>query len=129
MAHGFRIPPFPTRIRPEVMAYLALVWRTFGYSIAATRSAMLALASLAVFFTFLLGWEINRARAPAANCRVVPAVRPAVLHAGDDGAAGYAGHVVHRPRAGFILARIATPPRPSPAPRWCWRKKPASFCP
>lgn len=55
----------PNAHPPAVMAYLALVWRTFGYSIAATRSAMLALASLAVFFTFLLGWDINRARAPA----------------------------------------------------------------
>lgn len=55
----------PNAHPPAVMAYLALVWRTFGYSIAATRSAMLALASLAVFFTFLLGWEISRDRAPA----------------------------------------------------------------
>jgi len=56
----------PNAHPPAVMAYLALVWRTFGYSIAATRSAMLALASLAVFFTFLLSWDINHARAPAA---------------------------------------------------------------
>jgi 4-amino-4-deoxy-L-arabinose transferase-like glycosyltransferase len=55
----------PNAHPPAVMAYLALIWRTFGYSIAATRSAMLALASLAVFLTFLLGWDINRARAPA----------------------------------------------------------------
>src|ERR1700689_319082 len=55
----------PNAHPPAVMAYLALVWRTFGYSIAATRSAMLALASLAVLFTFLLGWELGRARAPA----------------------------------------------------------------
>ncbi len=55
----------PNAHPPAVMAYLALVWRTFGYSIAATRSAMLTLASLAVLFTFLLGWEISRARAPA----------------------------------------------------------------
>jgi 4-amino-4-deoxy-L-arabinose transferase-like glycosyltransferase len=55
----------PNAHPPAVMAYLALVWRTFGYSIAATRSAMLALASLAVFFTFLLGREVGRARAPA----------------------------------------------------------------
>ncbi len=55
----------PNAHPPAVMAYLALVWRTFGYSIAATRSAMLALASLAVVFTFLLGWELDRARLPA----------------------------------------------------------------
>jgi 4-amino-4-deoxy-L-arabinose transferase-like glycosyltransferase len=55
----------PNAHPPAVMAYLALVWRTFGYSIAATRSAMLALASLAVLFTFLLGRKLGRARAPA----------------------------------------------------------------
>jgi hypothetical protein len=55
----------PNAHPPAVMAYLALVWRTFGYSIAATRSAMLALASLAVLFTFLLGREVCRAHAPA----------------------------------------------------------------
>jgi 4-amino-4-deoxy-L-arabinose transferase-like glycosyltransferase len=59
----------PNAHPPEVMAYLALVWRTFGYSIAATRSAMLALASLAVFFTFLLGvvirGDLRGERAPA----------------------------------------------------------------
>lgn len=55
----------PNAHPPAVMAYLALVWRTFGYSIAVTRSAMLALASLAVFFTFLLGRQIGRTRAPA----------------------------------------------------------------
>ena len=53
----------PNAHPPAVMAYLAMVWRTFGYSIAATRSAMLALASLAVFCTFLLGWEISHGRA------------------------------------------------------------------
>jgi 4-amino-4-deoxy-L-arabinose transferase-like glycosyltransferase len=55
----------PNAHPPAVMAYLALVWRTFGYSIAATRSAMLALASLGVFCTFLLGCEISRARVAA----------------------------------------------------------------
>jgi len=55
----------PNAHPPEVMAYLALVWRTFGYSIAATRSAMLALASLAVAFTFVLGRELGRDRALA----------------------------------------------------------------
>ena len=49
----------PNAHPPAVMAYLAMVWRTFGYSIAATRSAMLALASLALFFTFLLAREIS----------------------------------------------------------------------
>src|SRR5690242_6286920 len=31
---------------PGVMAYLALVWRVFGYSIPATRASMLLLSSL-----------------------------------------------------------------------------------
>lgn len=39
---------------PGVMAYLAGIWRVFGYSIAATRAAMLLLASFGVLFTFLL---------------------------------------------------------------------------
>lgn len=52
---------------PGVMAYLALVWKIFGYSIPATRAAMLLLASLTVFFTFLLAIELCRgvAGAPA----------------------------------------------------------------
>jgi hypothetical protein len=55
----------PNAHPPEVMAYLALVWRMFGYSIAATRSAMLALAILAVIFTFLLARDLAPDRAPA----------------------------------------------------------------
>ncbi|MGA2181613.1 MAG: hypothetical protein ABSH47_01160 [Bryobacteraceae bacterium] len=45
---------------PGVMAYLAVVWRLFGYSIPATRVAMLALASVGMLFTFLLGIELCR---------------------------------------------------------------------
>src|SRR5258708_34809631 len=45
---------------PGVMAYLAAVWTAAGYSIEATRSAMLALASLTVFFTFLLAVRFCR---------------------------------------------------------------------
>ena len=55
----------PNAHPPGVMAYLALVWRTFGYSIAATRSAMLTLAILALFCTFFLGRALERERAPA----------------------------------------------------------------
>src|SRR5579884_591802 len=39
---------------PGVMAYLAGVWRVFGYSIFTTRCAMLLLASFGVLFTFVL---------------------------------------------------------------------------
>ena len=44
----------PNSHAPGVMAYLALVWRIFGYSIPATRAAMLVLAGFAAFFTSLL---------------------------------------------------------------------------
>jgi 4-amino-4-deoxy-L-arabinose transferase-like glycosyltransferase len=44
----------PNAHPPGVMAYLAVVWRIFGYSIPATRASMLLLASLAVLFAFLL---------------------------------------------------------------------------
>jgi 4-amino-4-deoxy-L-arabinose transferase-like glycosyltransferase len=55
----------PNAHPPGVMAYLALVWRIAGYSIAATRLAMLALGAAAVFFTYLLGLELSGARASA----------------------------------------------------------------
>jgi 4-amino-4-deoxy-L-arabinose transferase-like glycosyltransferase len=45
---------------PGVMAYLALVWRVFGYSIPATRSAMLLLSALVVLFSFLLAIQLCR---------------------------------------------------------------------
>ncbi len=44
---------------PGVMAYLAGVWRVFGYSIAATRSAMLVLAAFGALFTFLLAERLG----------------------------------------------------------------------
>ncbi len=44
----------PNAHPPGVMAYLAVVWKIFGYSIAATRAAMLLLGSLTAGFTFLL---------------------------------------------------------------------------
>src|SRR5262249_23097336 len=45
---------------PGVMAYLAGVWQIFGYSIESTRAAMLLLASLTLFFAFLLAIELCR---------------------------------------------------------------------
>lgn len=51
----------PNAHPPGVMAYLALVWTVFGYSIAATRAAMLLLASLAVFVTFQLSRRLSPA--------------------------------------------------------------------
>ena len=47
------------------MAYLAVVWHVFGYSILATRVAMLAAAAVAVWLVFLLAIELGR-RAPGA---------------------------------------------------------------
>ena len=49
----------PNAHPPGVMAYLALAWRVFGYSIPTTRSAMLLLASLAVFAAGLLALELR----------------------------------------------------------------------
>jgi 4-amino-4-deoxy-L-arabinose transferase-like glycosyltransferase len=55
----------PNAHPPGVMAYLALIWRIAGYSIAATRLSMLALAAAAVIFTYLLGRHLSSDRAPA----------------------------------------------------------------
>ena len=63
----------PNAHPPEVMAYLAAVWDIFGYSVAATRAAMLVLASCAVLFTFLLAIELCRGLAGA------PAFAPVLL--------------------------------------------------
>src|SRR5579864_4676497 len=48
----------PNAHPPGMMAYLAVAWRIFGYSIPATRAAMLLLASLAVMVTFLLARQL-----------------------------------------------------------------------
>lgn len=45
---------------PGVMAYLALCWSIFGYSISGTRIAMLIVASLGALVTFLLAIELAR---------------------------------------------------------------------
>jgi 4-amino-4-deoxy-L-arabinose transferase-like glycosyltransferase len=50
----------PNAHPPGVMAYLALAWRIFGYSIPATRAAMLVLASCAVAATYLLSSGLIR---------------------------------------------------------------------
>jgi 4-amino-4-deoxy-L-arabinose transferase-like glycosyltransferase len=55
----------PNAHPPAVMAWMAGVWTVFGYSVAATRAAMLALASVAVLFAFLLAIELG-AEAPGA---------------------------------------------------------------
>jgi 4-amino-4-deoxy-L-arabinose transferase-like glycosyltransferase len=45
---------------PGVMAYLALIWSIFGYSIPATRIAMLLVAATGALVTFLLAIELGR---------------------------------------------------------------------
>jgi len=45
---------------PGVMAYLAFFWSIFGYSIPATRIAMLLMAAFGALVTFLLGIELSR---------------------------------------------------------------------
>jgi len=63
----------PNAHPPGVMAYLAAVWDVFGYSIPATRVAMLLLASCAALFTFLLAIQLCRGLLGA------PAFAPALL--------------------------------------------------
>jgi hypothetical protein len=65
---------------PGVMAYLAAVWGVFGYSITATRSAMLALGALLLLFTFLLGIELCKGLpgAPAFAALIVLVADPLI---------------------------------------------------
>ena len=50
---------------PAVMAYLALVWKIVGFSISATRIAMLFIAAAGVLFSFLLAIRLSRRTAGA----------------------------------------------------------------
>ena len=50
---------------PGVMALVAVVWRVFGYSIAAARTTMLAIASLGMLLAFLVAIRLSRAAAGA----------------------------------------------------------------
>jgi 4-amino-4-deoxy-L-arabinose transferase-like glycosyltransferase len=63
----------PNAHPPGVMAYLAAVWHIFGYSIPATRSAMLLLASCASLVIFLLAIQLSR------GLHGAPAFAPALL--------------------------------------------------
>ena len=60
--HGDWIPKttLPNVHPPGVMAYLALVWKIVGYSIPATRMAMLLVASAGLLFSFLLAIRLSR---------------------------------------------------------------------
>ena len=50
---------------PGLMAYLALVWKIFGFSIPATRAAMLLIAAAGALFSFLLAIRLSRKTAGA----------------------------------------------------------------
>jgi 4-amino-4-deoxy-L-arabinose transferase-like glycosyltransferase len=54
------ISTLPNVHPPAVMAYLAAVWKIFGYSIPATRVAMLLIASAGLLFSFLLAIRLAR---------------------------------------------------------------------
>ena len=58
---------------PGVMAYLALVWSAVGYSVLATRVAMLAVAAAGLVGVFLLSIELCR------GLRGTPAFAPVLL--------------------------------------------------
>ncbi|HVX65605.1 MAG TPA: glycosyltransferase family 39 protein [Bryobacteraceae bacterium] len=77
---GFWVPhsATPNVHPPGVMAYLALVWRVFGYSLIATRVAMLVLAGVAVWLAFLLAIELcrNVGGAPAFTAVLLLVVSP-----------------------------------------------------
>jgi hypothetical protein len=77
---GFWVPhsATPNVHPPGVMAYLALIWRVFGYSLIVTRVAMLALAAVAVWLTFLLAIELcrNVGGAPAFSVVLLLIVSP-----------------------------------------------------
>jgi 4-amino-4-deoxy-L-arabinose transferase-like glycosyltransferase len=63
---------------PGLMVYLALVWRVFGFSVTATRVAMLALAAVALWVVFLLAIRLCRRieGAPALAAVLLLAVSP-----------------------------------------------------
>jgi 4-amino-4-deoxy-L-arabinose transferase-like glycosyltransferase len=52
---------------PLVMALIALAWKLFGFHIAVARTAMLVVASLALFGTFRLAERVANARVAAAT--------------------------------------------------------------
>jgi len=60
--HGWWLPHStrPNVHPPGLMAFLAGLWTAFGYSIPVTRAAMLLLAGLTVFLTFLLAIRLCR---------------------------------------------------------------------
>jgi hypothetical protein len=62
LRHGWWVPhsATPNVHPPAVMAWLAVAWKTAGYSVAATRVAMLLVGALALYSAFLLAIEMCR---------------------------------------------------------------------
>jgi len=56
---------------PGVMAYLALVWKIFGFSIPATRVAMVLVGAAGMLFSFLLAIRLSQKTAGAPAFAVV----------------------------------------------------------
>jgi len=75
LRHGWWVPhsATPNVHPPAVMAYLALAWKIAGYSIAATRVAMLLIGAVAVYAAFLLAIELSR-NAPGAPAFIAVAL-------------------------------------------------------
>ncbi len=78
--HGWLVPhsTVPNVHPPGLMLYLAGIWSAFGYSILATRLAMLLVASATVFVAFLLAIRLCRggAGAPAFSAVALLVVSP-----------------------------------------------------
>jgi hypothetical protein len=66
------ISTLPNVHPPGVMAYLALFWEIFGYSIEGTRVAMLLVAATGVVATFLLAIELSRGATGAPAFAALP---------------------------------------------------------
>lgn len=62
LRHGAWVPrsTTPNVHPPGVMAFLAAIWSIFGYSLASTRIAMLAMSGLALYAAFLLAVRMGR---------------------------------------------------------------------
>jgi 4-amino-4-deoxy-L-arabinose transferase-like glycosyltransferase len=62
LRHGWWVPhsATPNVHPPAVMAWLALSWKVAGYSVIATRVAMLLIGALAVYAAFLLAIQMCR---------------------------------------------------------------------
>ena len=61
---------------PGVMAYLAGVWMTAGYSIAATRAAMLLLAAAGLLLVWMLARALDASRQASAGAVALLAISP-----------------------------------------------------